>query len=74
MFSGGNRELMLVELKCLKKTYNLIPVITYDQKVKVEKSENPAVRSEKIYPESFMYSIAGKYADQKKQLQQLRWI
>lgn len=60
IFYGGNREVILVELKCLEKTYNLIQVITYDKKGKIEKSENPAVRSEKIYPESFMDIIAGE--------------
>lgn len=52
------RELMLVKLKCMEKTYNLIQAITYDKKGKIEKSENPAVRSKKIYPESFMDIIA----------------
>ena len=58
IFFGGNRELMLVELKCLEKTYNLIRVITYDKKGKIEKSENASIRLEKIYPESFMDIIA----------------
>jgi hypothetical protein len=58
IFFGGNRELMLVELKCLEKTYNLIKVITYDKKGKIEKSETPAIRLENIYPESFMDIIA----------------
>lgn len=58
LFFGGNRELMLVELKCLEKTYNVIKVITYNKKGKIEKSENVTVRLEKIYPESFMDNIA----------------
>jgi hypothetical protein len=32
--------------------------ITYDKKGKIEKSETPAIRLEKIYPESFMDIIA----------------
>lgn len=55
LFFGGNRELILVELKCLEKTCNLIQVITYDKKGKIEKSENPAVKSEKVYPESLRF-------------------
>ncbi|MCC9019783.1 hypothetical protein [Flavobacterium lipolyticum] len=58
LFFGGNRELMLIELKCLEKTYNLIKVITYDKKGKIEKSENAVIRLEKIYPESFMDIVA----------------
>jgi hypothetical protein len=58
IFFGGNRELMLVELNCLEKTYTLIKLITYDKKGKIEKSENASIRLEKIYPESFMDIIA----------------
>lgn len=58
MYVGENRELMLVELKCLEKIYNLIKVISYDTKGKIEKSENTAIKLEKIYPESFMDIIA----------------
>lgn len=58
VFFGGNRELMLVELKCADKTYNLIKVITYDIHGKVEKSDDVKIRQEKIYPGSFMDIIA----------------
>jgi hypothetical protein len=60
LFTGGNRELMLVELNCLEKSYNVIKVITYDKKGKIEKSENTAIKSEEIYPESFMDIIAAE--------------
>ena len=58
IFFGGNRELMLVKLNCLEKNYNVIKVITYDKKGNIEKSETPAIRLEKIYPQSFMDIIA----------------
>lgn len=59
-FFGGNRELILVELKCADKTYNLIKLISYDSNGKVEKSNDVKIRPEKIYPGSFMNSIASE--------------
>jgi hypothetical protein len=60
IFFGGNRELMLIELKCADRIYNMIKVITYDIHGKVEKSEDVTIRQEKIYPGSFMDIIATK--------------
>ncbi|CAD0006980.1 hypothetical protein [Flavobacterium salmonis] len=58
IFFGGNRELMLVELNCTARTYNLIKVISYDLNGKVEKSDDVKIKHEKIYPGSFMDIIA----------------
>lgn len=58
IYSGENREIMSVQLKCLEKIYNLIKVISYETKGKIEKSENIIIKLEKNYPESFIDIVA----------------